>query len=235
MRGRESDLLIDTGLGMASLKIAARDLFDKMLTEVATHARYGHVGRFHEFEDRIIHRAEAGKAAAGNAASLYGAGKEDALLESIRAAGHELPPELFTAVPDETCVPRSYRVLPAPATRTVEEGNVIDIGERRFAVLHLPGHSPGSIGPWERETGILFSGDAICDGPLLDELADSDVPTYVVTMKQLRELPVSVVHAGHDPGFGRTRLQALCDAYLARRARGTDAWWPQLGCKVGLT
>jgi hypothetical protein len=48
-------------------------LFDKNLTAVATHAHYHHVGGFHEFDDRVIHRTEAAKAAAGNPASLYGA------------------------------------------------------------------------------------------------------------------------------------------------------------------
>jgi glyoxylase-like metal-dependent hydrolase (beta-lactamase superfamily II) len=216
--GRDRDLLIDTGLGMASLKAAARHLFEKPLTAVATHAHYDHAGGFHEFEERVIHDAEARKVAAGNAASLYGAGKEDALLESIRAAGYEVPPELFTAVPGDGYDPRSYRVLPAPATRIVGEGDVIDAGDRHFEVLHLPGHSPGSIGLWEEGSGTLFSGDAIYDGPLLDELPGSDIPAYVATMKRLRQLPVSVVHAGHDPSFGRARLRELCDAYLAKRA-----------------
>jgi hypothetical protein len=36
-------------------------------------------------------------------------------------------------------------------------------------------------------------------------------------MRRLRELPVRIVHAGHDPSFGRGRLIALVDAYLARR------------------
>jgi glyoxylase-like metal-dependent hydrolase (beta-lactamase superfamily II) len=218
VRGRDRDLLIDTGLGMASLKAAARHLFEKNLTAIATHAHYDHVGGFHEFEDRMIHDAEARKVAAGNAASLYGAGKEDALLESIRAAGYDVPPELFTAVPSDGYDPRSYAVLPAPPTRIVGEGDVVDIGDRHFEILHLPGHSPGSIGLWEAKSGILFSGDAIYDGPLLDELPGSDIPVYVATMKRLRELPVSVVHAGHDPSFGRARLRALCEAYLAKRA-----------------
>ena len=218
VRGRDRDLLIDTGLGMASLKEAARDLLAKTLTAVATHVHYDHVGGFHEFEDRIIHRAEAAKAAAGNAASLYGAGKDDALLESIRAAGYDVPPQLFTAVPSAEYDPLAYQVKPAPATRVVDEGDVIDVGDRRFEVLHLPGHSPGRMGPREAKCGILVSGDAVYDGPLLDELPGSDIPIYVATMKRLRNLPVTVVHAGHDPSFGRDRLRALCDAYLAKRA-----------------
>jgi glyoxylase-like metal-dependent hydrolase (beta-lactamase superfamily II) len=86
------------------------------------------------------------------------------------------------------------------------------------AVPTMPGHSPGSIGLWEQETGILFSGDAIYDGPLLDGLEDSSIPDYIRTMARLRDLPVRVVHAGHDPSFGRARLIELVDAYLERRA-----------------
>ena len=95
---------------------------------------------------------------------------------------------------------------------------MVDIGNRRFEVLHLPGHSPGSIGLWEKDSGIFFSGDAIYDGPLLDGLEDSSIPDYVRTMKRLRELPVRVVHAGHDQSFGRERLIELVDTYLKLRA-----------------
>jgi len=66
-------------------------------------------------------------------------------------------------------------------------------------------------------SGTLFSGDAIYDGPLLDELADSDIDQYCVTMERLRALPVTVVHAGHDPSFGRDRLRELTTTYLQRR------------------
>ncbi len=83
--------------------------------------------------------------------------------------------------------------------------------------MHLPGHSPGSIGLWEEATGILFSGDAVYDGPLLDELGGSDIGAYIATMRRLRELPVVVVHGGHEPSFGRERLTQICDDYLARR------------------
>jgi glyoxylase-like metal-dependent hydrolase (beta-lactamase superfamily II) len=84
-------------------------------------------------------------------------------------------------------------------------------------VLHLPGHTPGSIGLWEQRTGTLFSGDAVYDGFLLDELPESDIVRYVETMKRLRELPVRVVHAGHESSFGRDRLIELVDAYLSLR------------------
>lgn len=218
VRGSTCDMLVDTGLGMASLREAARHLLEKPLTAVATHAHYDHVGGLHEFPDRLIHGAEAAKVAAGFDASLFGNARNDAILDGIRAAGYEVPDELFTALPGPDYDPAAYAVMGAPAARTIEEGDVIDLGDRCFEVLHLPGHSPGSIGLWEAESGVLFSGDAIYDGPLLDELPGSDIAAYVATMKRLRELPVDVVHAGHDPSFGRERLRELCDAYLDKRA-----------------
>ncbi len=71
-------------------------------------------------------------------------------------------------------------IAPAPPTRLLDDGDVVDCGDRSFEVLHLPGHSPGSIGLWEAASGILFSGDAVYDGPLLDELDGSDIDDYVV-------------------------------------------------------
>ena len=52
------------------------------------------------------------------------------------------------------------------------------------------------------------------DGPLLDALPQSDRAAYARTMERLLALPVQVVHAGHDPSFGRGRLHELVRAYL---------------------
>ncbi len=218
VRGRERDMMVDSGLGIASLKDAARAVLDKPLAAVATHSHYDHIGGFHEFEERIAHRSEEQALADPEGfASLKSADLGEGVVDAIRASGYELPETLVTALPHEGYDMADYRLRPAPATRLVDEGDVIDLGDRAFEVLHLPGHSPGSMGLWEAASGTLFSGDAVYDGPLLDELPGSDIPRYVATMKRLRELPVSVVHAGHEPSFGRERLRELADAYLRQR------------------
>ena len=51
----------------------------------------------------------------------------------------------------------------------------------------------------------------------LDDLPDSDVAAYVRTMERLRELPVTVVHGGHEPSFGRERLIEIATDYIERR------------------
>ncbi len=218
VQGRTHDLLIDTGMGIASLTEAAVAIFDKALTAVATHTHLDHVGSLHEFADRIVHVDEAHEltSASGNFSMM----RDDHPVEFIAGlerAGYDVDPCFITALPRKDFNLRAFARPAAPATRMVREGDVIDLGNRVFEVMHLPGHSPGSLGLWEARSGILFSGDAIYDGPLLDELPDSDIGAYVTTMHRLEQLPARVVHAGHDPSFDGVRLRQLARQYLERR------------------
>ncbi|MGE3969465.1 MAG: MBL fold metallo-hydrolase [Dongiaceae bacterium] len=218
MRGRDRNLLVDTGMGIVSLRETLAPLMDKALICVATHAHADHIGSHCEFEDCRIHRAEADALERPTPGSTLVARDMDGdEVASLRVAGYEIGDALITALPRAGYSLSHYEVRPARVRERLEEGSIVDLGDRRFEVLHLPGHSPGSIGLWEAATGTLFSGDAIYDGPLLDELHHSDIEAYIRTMKRLRTLPVRVVHAGHDPSFGRDRLVALVDAYLAKR------------------
>ncbi len=209
--GRDRNLLVDTGLGISSLRDFAPDLFDRPVVAVASHSHYDHTGGLGEFDTIVSHPLDA---------------------EGIREPGFtsllvsDFPPEfrdeltgdeLITAYPSSDFDPAAYTVRPVEPTWLVEDGDVIDLGDRAFAVLHLPGHTPGSIALWEAEPGVLFSGDVIYDGLLLDELPGSDISEYVASMERLRALPVSVVHAGHYPSFGRDRFLQLIGGYLRRR------------------
>lgn len=220
VRGRDRDLFIDTGLGVASLVDAAQDLLTKPVTAVATHGHADHIGGHHEFDECVAHPLEAPLLRDPSLSSLdpHSAWGAEGIAELERAGYSMAAPYLVTALPAGVAL-EGFRQRPARVTRLVDEGDVVDIGDRRFEVLHLPGHSPGSIGLWEATTGTLFSGDALYDGPLLDELSTSNIEDYCRTMERLMTLPVRVVHAGHDPSFGRDRLRELTQAYLDRRRR----------------
>lgn len=221
VRGRDRDLLIDTGMGIASLADATRHLIDKPVKAIATHTHGDHVGGHHEFADCCVHAleadclAETGEPRALTVEAYFG---EDGM-RKMREAGYAdcVPGPLITALPHAGFDPNRFWMKPAKVTQHLAEGQVIGTGDRAFEVLHLPGHSPGSIGLWEAATGTLFSGDAIYDGPLLDHFEDGDVPAYIRTMNRLRELPVRVVHGGHEPSFGRGRMLRIIDDYLASR------------------
>lgn len=218
VRGRERDLLIDTGMGIANLEEAATDVFDKALAAVATHTHLDHIGSLHEFSERVVHEAEAATLTrSSDNWSMLRSDHPVEFIASLERAGYEVGPCFVTALPHADFDLRQFACPPAPATRRVREGDLIDLGDRIFEVLHLPGHSPGSIGLWESATGILFSGDAIYDGPLLDEIPGSNIPDYVATMRRLESLPARVVHAGHEPSFDGIRLRQLARQYLERR------------------
>ena len=215
VRGRDQDLLVDTGLGVGSLRTEIADLIDKPLCAAATHIHYDHVGSLHEFDTRVMHEIEAPRMADYREfAPLYVAEFPPGFLDDF--ADPAFDETLINAQPAGFDVD-AYAVVSTAPTRTVTGGDVLDLGNRNFEVLHLPGHSPGSIGLFEAASGTLFSGDAIYDGTLLDELPDSSIADYIETMKRLRELPVQVVHGGHEPSFGRDRLFELIDAYLGWR------------------
>jgi glyoxylase-like metal-dependent hydrolase (beta-lactamase superfamily II) len=218
VRGRDRDMLVDTGMGLVSLREAAREVFEKPVTAVATHAHSDHIGSHHEFEERVVHALEAADLAEPYTLPIDTRGMSGGLLDSLLNAGYHVPESLIEALPHEGYDTDAYIIQPAPPTRIVEEGSIIDIGDRQFEVMHLPGHSPGSIGLYEEKTGILIAGDAVYDGPLIYEGPGTDLGDYAATLERLKALPVSTVHGGHDPSFGRARLVEICDDYLSRWA-----------------
>ena len=217
VRGRERDLLVDSGLGVVSLAEGAREVFEKAVVAVATHAHFDHIGGFHEFGERLMHPLEVEIMTESAAfATLDTDAFPPEIVAVLREAGYACPGLLIEALPHAGYTADDYSVHGTDATRHIHEGDVIDIGDRRFEILHLPGHSPGGIGLWEAASGVFFSGDAIYDGPLIDGLPESSRTHYVETMKRLRELPVRVVHGGHEPSFGRDRLIEIANDYLTR-------------------
>jgi len=218
VRGRSRDLIVDTGSGLSPLRRATADLIARPLAAVATHIHYDHVGGLYEFDERMMHHLEAPRM---NPYREFHPLRASDFPESFRPY---LPADpsgsgdlLLDARPAENWTPGDYAIASTTPTRRLTEGDVIDLGDRAFEVMHLPGHSPGSIGLWEQRSGIFFSGDAIYDGPLFDMLPDSSIRDYIATMKRLRSLPVTIVHGGHEPSFGSPRMVALIDQYLKSR------------------
>ena len=118
---------------------------------------------------------------------------------------------------DETAVcERAYRLQPVTVTRRLQDRERIELGGRTLSVLHLPGHTPGSIALLEEITGVLYAGDVIYVWYLVDDLLESDTSAYRCSMAVLADLKVSIVHPGHGRSFDQTRLRELAARYLDR-------------------
>ncbi len=205
VRGRDRDLLIDSGMGVAPLRETVSAIADRPLLCVASHSHFDHIGGHHEFAERAIHPAEA--------EILSHPTAQNTLIDRY------IDERTFLAAPYENFDFNQYAIRPAPPTLLLREGEIIDLGDRHFEILHLPGHSPGSIGLWEAATGIFFSGDVVYDGELYDNAYHAVVEDYVRSLERLRSLPVSVVHGGHRASFGRERLLELIDEYQAGKRK----------------
>jgi glyoxylase-like metal-dependent hydrolase (beta-lactamase superfamily II) len=219
VRGRDRDLLIDSGMGIVPLRHSFPELFgDRDIIALATHTHIDHIGAIHEFEHRWVHPAEADKLATPSGiTTLRCADIPPALCEIFVSAGYPPFDEwLIDAVPHAGYDPGTYRLRGAAPTHLVTENDVIDLGDRRFELLHLPGHSEGSLCVWEPAVGALFTGDLIYDGPLVYEGPGMNLETYAHSLRRLKELPVKIVHAGHDPSFNFERMVDIIDKYLVR-------------------
>ena len=217
VEGRDRDMILDTGMGVAVLRPfldTVRADPSRPLLCVSSHAHIDHIGGAWEFDERLIHAAEAADQANPWPGSLLKSGYSAESLDRYTAAGY--PPlwdVIIDALPHAGYDPAAYAQRAAPATGLIVEGDLIDLGGRTFEVWHLPGHSPGGVGLFERATGILIAGDAIYDGPLICEGPGTDLADYRATLDKLESLPVSIVHGGHDAAFGPARMAEIIARY----------------------
>lgn len=206
VEGRDQNLIIDAGSGLRSLTGEVAAISEKPVTAVLTHAHYDHAGGLHEFKRCLAHKAERD--------ILEAPTRQNTMIEEFVRA------DQFVALPFAGFDVAQYRIQPSPPSGFIDEGDVIDLGDRVFRVMHVPGHSPGSIALFEEASGILFSGDALYDGELYDTYYHSDPDMMMASMERLAKLAVSVVHGGHFDSFSAARMAEIADAFLAGGMRG---------------
>lgn len=220
IRGRDHDLLIDTGLGIRPLKSEIVQLLEKPVKVILTHSHFDHVGGAHEFSCRLGHRHESHLIADQSADNADDT--PDNYYPFVQA-------ETFNALPYAKFDYQTFRIQPAPLTGFLDQGDVMDTGDRHFEIFHVPGHSPGSIALFERATAMLFTGDLIYDGDLLDNIYHSDPDAYRESLDRLSALPAETFHGGHFKSFDRDRMLEIKSEYLAggRRITNAEKWVSQ--------
>lgn len=102
-------------------------------------------------------------------------------------------------------------------TSYLEDGEKVRIGNGELEVLHVPGHSRGSVALYDREGKFVIVGDALFAGSIgRTDLPGGDFGTLVKSIKdKLLSLPDdTAVYPGHGPAttIGRERRN---NPYLA--------------------
>lgn len=139
---------------------------------------------------------------------------------------HRALPEIVEATGAQTVAhPADAADLPVPVQRAVEHGDTVPVGEQTLEVVHLRGHTPGSIalvwrGP--ADAGVhVFTGDSLFPGGVGNTQQDAARFTSLIDDVEARlfgALPDSTwVYPGHG---GDTTLGAERPNLAQWRARG---------------
>jgi glyoxylase-like metal-dependent hydrolase (beta-lactamase superfamily II) len=227
IEGSAAAALIDTGLGIGNIHQVAEQLASHDVFAVNTHYHYDHTGGNHWFAKRLIHEAGAAAIERELDPGLY---RDYAQFISDLADAlprfRELDERFFRFLTDDTTPrplppgfdPAAWKYVPTTATRTLREGDKVELGGRDLTVLHTPGHTPDSICLLDERHGVLFGGDTINTGPIYAQLPDSDVHSFAASTRRLAELAdsVRVVYVAH---FAR---YAVDPQFLTEVANGFD-------------
>ena len=68
----------------------------------------------------------------------------------------------------------------------IYDGDVLDLGGRELEIVHIPGHTPGSISVLDRRSRILIGGDPVqCNGQIYMFGIHRELHSYVYGLKKL--------------------------------------------------
>lgn len=97
--------------------------------------------------------------------------------------------------------PLDYHLEPFPVDHELQEGDVVEVGTLRLAILDTPGHSDGHVSVLLEDGGqtVLFAGDVIFFGGkiLLQNIPDCRLDAQIASLRKLRQLAVSALFPGH--------------------------------------
>jgi hydroxyacylglutathione hydrolase len=122
---------------------------------------------------------------------------------------------------------------PVTVDKTIDDGDVLEIGSRRLEVWHTPGHTDSQLA--FRMGDLLFSGDNIYrDGSVgaIDAHHGSDIPAFIRSLERIAASDVAWLLPSHGPIFAKDDrlLESTIDrlkGYLTLADFGTCAHhWP---------
>jgi hydroxyacylglutathione hydrolase len=108
--------------------------------------------------------------------------------------------------------------IPMPRCKvdlTIDEGTILEIGDKRLEVWSTPGHTAGQLA--FRMGDLLFSGDNIFrDGSVgvIDAHHGSSLPDYLASLRRIRACDAQYLLPSHGPIFRKDN--ALIEATIAR-------------------
>ena len=185
--GEEKAALIDTGLGIDNIKRITDQLTNLPIIVLTTHVHWDHIGSHGEFKNIYVHKDE-----------------EDWLVNGIKKLSIEqirkdVSRDITIPTP-ETFNPDTYKPFQGNPTGLLNDGDEIEIGNRKLTIYHTPGHSPGHISILDNSKGYLFTGDLLYDGtPVYAFFPTTNPVDLTQSLKKISNIPnVTKIYGGHN-------------------------------------
>jgi len=173
-----------------------------------THTHLDHIGCLAEIQKQLpwaelwMHQSEADLLEQGDERAVYG-------MDMFRGFCEEqfgLKPGAF-----------KFKV-----NRKLQGGETLELGETAWEVIHIPGHSMGSIGLYHRPMKILVPGDVVYADYAIGryDLFGANGPELRKSLIRLAELGVDILLPGHNQ-----IVKGLPKGYILKTAK---QWEPYL-------
>jgi hydroxyacylglutathione hydrolase len=205
--------MVDAGLmGKGAYKIRTVESLGIQLGNIKriimTHTHLDHIGCLAEVRERIpdaelwVHASEAEPLEKGDERTVYGM----EMFRTMCQAQYGLKPGDFSFKADKKLYGKE----------------VLEIGGMNWEVLHIPGHSAGSIALYDRLSKTLIPGDVVYADYAIGrfDLHSADGPKLRESLMKLAELEVDILLPGHN-----RVVKGLNPGYIRETAK---QWAPYL-------
>jgi hydroxyacylglutathione hydrolase len=193
IEGRDSALLIDTGIGAADLNAFVKSITSIPVIVVNTHSHPDHSGGDQQFAKVYAHPDDF--------KMLRFFGTPELRRNTMKMmGGSRVPDSLKFHLRDS---------LYYPVLIPVEDGKIFDLGDRKIEVIHVPGHTPGSICLFDHKDKVVYTGDN--DNGLVWLHPQDALPldVYLKSLQKLqrRDKEFSTLFPGHGEPVDKTFIQ----------------------------
>ena len=169
---------------------------------IMTHTHMDHIGCLAEIQEQIpwaelwMHTLEAEPLEQGDDRVVYGM----EMFRGICEMQYGIKPGAFKFQVD----------------RKLQGSENLEVGGMTWEVLHIPGHSPGSIGLYDRATKTLIPGDVVYADYAIGrfDLHGAKGPELKDSLMRLAELEVEILLPGHN-----RIVKDLPEGYILQTAR----------------
>ncbi|MCC3860847.1 MBL fold metallo-hydrolase [Pseudemcibacter aquimaris] len=209
--GSERALLFDTGIGVGDIRSLVTALTDLPVSVLNSHTHYDHVGGNYLFN------------------RIYGTGTDYTKNHENGRPNEEVrefvgPGWVWKDMPNEVTVD-NYTSKPFKVTDIVNDGFVIDLGDKTLEVFLVPGHTPDALVLLDRRDRLLFMGDTFYPASLYAHMGDANFGDYVASAKRLSEMAQDVdilLPAHNEPWVPSEYLNAMYQGFLDIQKPGAE-------------